>query len=292
MDTIHEELITTDHIPFLSAYGGVQVFVLRTDKIHTIVSGNKWFKLRYYLEEARKLDKKRIVTFGGAYSNHIVATAAACKLYGFESTGIIRGEKPENQSHTLMAAQQQGMQLYFISRQAYRLKEIPAALIAEENYFIPEGGYGELGAAGAATMLSESQQFDCVCCATGTGTMLAGLMNANTGGYVLGFSILKNNKEAEKSVSLLLSDKKKEVHINHQFHFGGYAKYDQELVNFMNELYTQTGIPTDFVYTAKLFYGVNSLIKGGYFNNCKKLLIVHSGGLQGNLSLPEGTLMF
>lgn len=291
MDTIREELITTDPIPLLNALGGVQAFVLRTDKIHPVVSGNKWFKLRYYLQTARKLNKKRIVTFGGAYSNHIVATAAVCKLYGFESIGIIRGEMPKQLSHTLVTAKQNGMKLYFISRQAYKIKEIPQSLLIDENYFIGEGGYGQLGAAGAATMLFELKSFDCVCCAVGTGTMLAGLMNAYEGGSVLGFSVLKNNYDAEKAVSLLLNDKKREVKINHQFHFGGYAKYNRQLINFMNELYTQTGIPTDFVYTAKLFYGVRSLINDGYFSG-KKLLIIHSGGLQGNLSLQNGTLMF
>ncbi|HUN04274.1 MAG TPA: hypothetical protein PLS00_15600 [Niabella sp.] len=151
MQTVDEKLITIDFIPFLSR-NKVSVSVLRTDKIHPVISGNKWFKLKYYLEDAKLQNKKRIITFGGAYSNHIVATAAACNMNGFESVGIIRGEEPRNYSHTLNDAMAYGMELVFLSRQDYQNKVIPKDLMAADDYVIAEGGYGALGAAGAATV--------------------------------------------------------------------------------------------------------------------------------------------
>lgn len=292
METIHQELITTEFIPYLSN-NDINVFVLRTDKIHTVISGNKWFKLRFYLDEALDLGKKRIVTFGGAYSNHIVATAAACIMYGVKSTGIIRGEKPETLSHTLLQAKHYGMELVFISRTDYKNKLVPQELNSEENYFIAEGGYGATGAKGASTIHYNKEKFDTVCCAIGTGTMMAGLINSQkAGANIVGFSVLKNHQQHEQEISALLKGQDKEILIERNFHFGGYAKKSSALINFMNELFVQTLIPTDFVYTAKLFYGVKTLIDKGNFSNCKNLLIIHSGGLQGNLSLPKGTLMF
>ena len=132
---------------------GVEVSVLRLDKIHPLISGNKWFKLRYYIEDAKKQNKKTILTFGGAWSNHILATAAACKLYKLNSIGIIRGEKPRELSSTLEQAMKLGMKLIFSAREDYRLGIIPEELKEEEYYLVNEGGYGDKGAAGAATIL-------------------------------------------------------------------------------------------------------------------------------------------
>ncbi|HRO85043.1 MAG TPA: pyridoxal-phosphate dependent enzyme [Niabella sp.] len=291
MQTVDEKLITIDFIPFLSR-NKVSVSVLRTDKIHPVISGNKWFKLKYYLEDAKLQNKKRIITFGGAYSNHIVATAAACNMNGFESVGIIRGEEPRNYSHTLNDAMAYGMELVFLSRQDYQNKVIPKDLMAADDYVIAEGGYGALGAAGAATVNYDRTGYDFVMAAVGTGTWMAGLINGkNPKSEVIGISAMKNNYELEKQVSDLLINKEK-VNIVHDFHFGGYAKYTDELIGFMNDFYNHTEIPTDFVYTGKLFYGVNKLIEKNYFKPDSRILIIHCGGLQGNLSLPESTLIF
>lgn len=289
---INEQCIKTDPLPLFSL-NGVKVWVLRTDKVDPVISGNKWFKLRFYLKEALDQQKKRLITYGGAYSNHIVATAAACKKLGLPCAGIIRGEEPANYSHTLEMARDYGMNLNFVSRDHYRTKKLPPDLESSENYIIPEGGYGITGAEGAATIPYDKEAFDFVCCAVGTGTMMAGLINAkSSGAEVIGFSILKNNYDLERAVIHLLKDKTDKVHINHDFHFGGYAKYSPALLAFMNDLYAETAIPTDFVYTAKLFYGVRYLLENKFFREGANILIIHCGGLQGNLSLRKGTLIF
>jgi 1-aminocyclopropane-1-carboxylate deaminase len=272
----------------------IEVDILRLDKISPVVSGNKWFKLRYYLEEAKALHKKGILTFGGAWSNHIIATAAICKMNGLKSIGIIRGEEPQKFSATLLKAKELGMQLVFISRTAYQNKEIPAAFITEEYYIVNEGGYGEFGAKGASTILNYcTKSYTHYCCAVGTGTMMAGLINAvSPAQQVLGISVMKNNTVLEEMIQTLVTNKKNNWKLTHDYHFGGYAKHQPALFRFMNEFYRQTGIPSDFVYTGKLFYAISDLIEKNYFPPNSKLLLVHSGGLQGNISLPSGTLIF
>jgi 1-aminocyclopropane-1-carboxylate deaminase len=269
--------------------------VLRLDKIHPLISGNKWFKLRYYLEEAKKLNKKTIATFGGAWSNHILATAAACKIQQLHSIGIIRGEEAAILSPTLAKAKEMGMQLFFIRRENYAQKKIPAEINKEEVYFINEGGYGSKGADGANTILDfcERENYTHFCCAAGTGTMLAGLIkNASVQQQITGISVLKNNMDLTPNTQSLLNEKADNFQIIHNYHFGGYAKYKPELITFMNTFYQQTQIPSDFVYTGKLFYAISDLIKNDFFKPGSRLLLIHSGGLQGNSSLSKGTLIF
>ncbi|HLG38310.1 MAG TPA: pyridoxal-phosphate dependent enzyme [Chitinophagaceae bacterium] len=287
------ENITTDTI-HLFEKKGISMSVLRLDKIHSVISGNKWFKLQHYLKEAKEQSKKTIVTSGGAYSNHIVATAAVCKLYGFASIGIIRGKKPVLLSPSLLQAREYGMQLHFISREDYGYKKLPAGLQNDDYYFINEGGYGKKGAEGASKILNYSiYDFTHCCCAVGTGTMMAGLINAvSPGQKVIGISVMKNNYDLENNVLSLTGFEKKEWQIIHDYHFGGYAKYKPELIRFMNEFYRQTNIPSDFVYTGKLFYAITNMAENNFFSAGSRLLLIHSGGLQGNRSLGEGVLMF
>jgi 1-aminocyclopropane-1-carboxylate deaminase/D-cysteine desulfhydrase-like pyridoxal-dependent ACC family enzyme len=269
--------------------------VLRLDKIHPLISGNKWFKLRYYLEEAKKLNKKTIATFGGAWSNHILATAAACKIQQLHSIGIIRGEEAAILSPTLLKAKEMGMKLFFISREDYAQKKIPAEINKEKAHFINEGGYGAKGADGAATILDfcEKENYTHLCCAAGTGTMLAGLIkNASFQQQITGISVLKNNMDLTSNTQSLLTEEAGNFQIIHNYHFGGYAKYKPELIAFMNTFYQQTQIPSDFVYTGKLFYAILDLIKNDFFKPGSRLLLIHSGGLQGNSSLSKGTLIF
>lgn len=294
------DTITTDDISFLFADRQTEVHVLRLDKLHPIISGNKWFKLRYYLEEALALGKTGIITFGGAWSNHIVAAAAACRSLGLRATGIIRGKRPAILSSTLREAERWGMQLVFITRAEYRDKYIPPALLTPDDYTIPEGGYGLPGARGAAAITGEAPgDYTHYCCAAGTGTMMAGLIMAGQPSrQVIGIPVLKNKTELEKNIAQLLP-----ASLQHrvatpgwqlidEYHFGGYAKCNASLTGFMNDFYRQTGIPSDFVYTGKLFYGITELIRNGFFAPGSRLLIVHSGGLQGNASLPKGMLIF
>jgi 1-aminocyclopropane-1-carboxylate deaminase len=285
--------ITTDPAD-LFEQNGISVSVLRLDKMHPVISGNKWFKLQGYLAEAREQNKNKIVTFGGAYSNHIVATAAIGQLYSFHTAGIIRGEEITALSPTLAKASELGMQLYFINREDYRAKKLPQQLQQEDYYLVNEGGYGTQGAAGAATILNYATcSFTHCCCAVGTGTTLAGLIRAlSPGQKAIGISAMKNNDELEADVLALTGEAKGNWQIIHDYHFGGYAKYKPGLIRFMNDFFRQTAIPSDFVYTGKLFYGVADLIKNNFFPARSRILIIHSGGLQGNNSLEAGTLIF
>jgi 1-aminocyclopropane-1-carboxylate deaminase len=271
-----------------------RISVLRLDKIHPVISGNKWFKLKYWLEDARTKNKDHILTFGGAYSNHIVATAAAGRMQGWKTTGIIRGERPGILSPTLQQAAEYGMELIFLSREDFRNRKLPGGL--NDAYIINEGGYGELGVKGAEEILDhcKKDRFTNICCAVGTTTMMAGLIKtAAAEQEVTGFPVLKN-PSAETELLMLLSehDQKKKFLFVHDYHFGGYAKRTGELIKFMNELHRSTGIPTDFVYTGKLFYAVWDLVKKNLFPPGSHILIIHSGGLQGNQSLPKDLLIF
>jgi len=299
MEPLSPGSITVDEIDLqLLREKNVTLSVLRLDKIHPIISGNKWFKLKYYLEETVASGKKHIATFGGAYSNHIIATAAAGKLFGLKTMGIIRGEKPTTLSHTLKQALAYGMEIVFISREQYRSQQMPVTLTDRDDFFvINEGGYGATGAKGAAEILNycKKQNYSHVACAVGTSTMMAGLVAASPPGQqVIGLPVLKNDDESMKDLLNLLSPKEKvkKFTMIHAYHFGGYAKRSSALINFMNQFYSQSCIPTDFVYTGKLFYGVIDLVQNNYFPQGSNLLLVHSGGLQGNLSLPKGTLIF
>ncbi len=295
MQEISFQNITTDFITDpLFIEKNIEVAVLRLDKIHPVISGNKWFKLQFYIEEAIRLQKKTIVTFGGAWSNHIIATAAACKQNNFTSIGIIRGEQPAELSATLRFAKEFGMELFFLDRNDYKEKRIPEALKKEDHYFINEGGYGEKGAKGAEIILNycDKNNFTHFCCAVGTGTMMAGLIRASLKDQqVIGISVMKNNFELEEKMKALLHNEQN-FQLHHEYHFGGYAKYNEELIRFMNEFYIQNHIPTDFVYTGKLFFAIHDLVAKNSFPPGSKILIIHSGGLQGNTSLPKGTLIF
>jgi 1-aminocyclopropane-1-carboxylate deaminase/D-cysteine desulfhydrase-like pyridoxal-dependent ACC family enzyme len=272
----------------------IALFTLRLDRIHPLISGNKWFKLRYHIQHALRTEAKSILTFGGAWSNHILATAAACKLHGLSATGLIRGERPVVLSPVLSMAAEMGMELVFLSREKYASKTIPSAFTPDLYYLIPEGGYGEEGARGAATITAYfPPAITHIACAVGTGTTLAGLANAiSSEQEILGISVLKNNIALEDAVINLLTDKSRPFSIHHEYHFGGYAKKTPELLEFMNELYESSGIPTDFIYTGKLFYAINDLIRKDYFPEGSRILVIHSGGLSGNLSLRKGSLIF
>ncbi len=272
--------------------------VLRLDKIHPVISGNKWFKLKYHLEDARKNDLDTIITFGGAYSNHIIATAYAANIAGIKSIGIIRGSESPVLSHTLRLAKSYGMQLEFISRFEYKKRNENSFqnIVAEKfagAYIIPEGGAGAAGIKGCAEIrrLIHSDAYTHILCAVGTGTMLAGIATASAPKQkIIGICVLKGMQEQYKQQSGISS--KYNYEINHDYHFGGYAKKNDELIRFMNNFYEQTAVPTDFVYTGKLFYAALDMVNKNLFKADSKLLIIHSGGLQGNGSLKKGTLIF
>jgi 1-aminocyclopropane-1-carboxylate deaminase/D-cysteine desulfhydrase-like pyridoxal-dependent ACC family enzyme len=280
----------------------VTVSILRLDKIHPVVSGNKLFKLHYFLEEAIAAKQDTIVTFGGAYSNHLAATAYACRMLQFKSIGIVRGEKPEQLSHTLLQCMQHGMQLKFITRQEYAKKEDPVFindLLAEfGNYLIiPEGGHHPMGAKGAALIMDlvKDNSYTHICTPSGTETTLAGLlMSAKQEQTVVSFPVLKGITNNKKRIIQLTGkeDEFKNLLIFADYHFGGYAKKTGILLDFMNLCWQKYQLPLDFVYTGKMFFGVLDSIKKGRFKQGSKILCLHTGGLQGNKSLPLNLLLF
>ncbi|MFT4154730.1 1-aminocyclopropane-1-carboxylate deaminase/D-cysteine desulfhydrase [Parafilimonas sp.] len=268
----------------------IHVDVLRLDKLHPVVSGNKWFKLKYYLQQAKNVGNHSVATFGGAFSNHIIATAYSCNKLNIQCTGFIRGEAPQQYSQTLLDVMALNMQLIFLSREAYKNKQ--AVMDANPSmFFIPEGGYGMEGAKGAGEMLQlvpDLYKYNYIACAVGTGTMLAGIANAALPHQqCIGISVMKNNVGLDEAVSALLRDKvqQRRMHILHNYHFGGYAKYSPQLAAFMKQVETDQNLPLDFVYTARAFYAVCDLAERNFFPQGSNVVFIHSGGLQGNRPL-------
>ncbi len=276
-----------------------QADILRIDKIHPIISGNKWFKLKYNIESALEQKYTTILTFGGAYSNHIIAVATLANELGLKSIGIIRGEKPKELSHTLKSAKENGMQLKFISREDFKNRNSESynkslVDVYGDFYLIPEGGASAKGRKGTEEILClANQEYSHIMCSIGTGTMYIGLVNSSKNQQIIGIPALKGIGDLLDQYSLFIKEEKKEYcKIFYDYHFGGYAKKNNELIKFMNDFFETNNIPTDFVYTAKLLYAFFDLLKKDYFPKNSKILIIHSGGLQGNLSLPANTLNF
>jgi 1-aminocyclopropane-1-carboxylate deaminase len=298
--TITLDPISIDPLASFSS-STIEASMLRLDKLHPIVSGNKWFKLRYYIEEAISQSCSTIASFGGPYSNHLVALAYAAKENNVKSIGYVRATKEDAITPSIQEAQAYGMQLEFIGRTHFQ--EIKNDLLKtnqhrsidnNSTYFIDEGGYGTIGAKGAATILNEHcKDYTTIIAAVGTGTMLAGLINAAEAHQdIIGIPVLKNENTIEDEIKALLINKVASFSLLHNFHQGGYAKTNLALIAFMNQLWTLEKIPSDIVYTGKLLMAVDSLLKENYFKAGSKILVIHSGGLQGNRSLPLGTLLY
>ena len=266
--------------------------------MHPVVSGNKFFKLRFYIEAALNKEAKTLASFGGPYSNHLVALAFAAKEAGLQSIGYIRTNENEPLTTSLAEAKSYGMALVFLGRTEFQSKKevlLKEATAKPTYYFIDEGGYGTIGAKGAATILTthETAQYDYILAAVGTGTMLAGCINAALPHQkVIGIPVLKNEGSIKTEIDALLIDTNKSYTLLHQFHQGGYAKTNPSMIAYMNTLWEKEKIPTDIVYTSKLFFAVDQLIQENYFEQGASILILHSGGLQGNRSLPAGSLQF
>ncbi len=276
----------------------LNINILRADVLDPVVSGNKWFKLQFYVRDAIAAGKTTLATFGGPYSNHIIATAKYGATIGLKTVGFIRGENPTSLSPTLTDAIQHGMTLHFVSRKDFEQTEKIIAENQDPNWaWIPEGGYGVTGAEGAKSMLTikDTSSYDTIVCAVGTGTMMAGLIKAAAPHQkVIGLSVLKNNISIDAAIKALLTKEEanKNFEMIHDYHIGGYAKHKPALIDFMNDCYRKMELPLDFVYTAKLMYGVRDLATKGKFEPSSKILVIHSGGLQGNRSFKKGTLQF
>lgn len=267
----------------------VSLYIKREDFLHPLISGNKFRKLKYNLEEAEKMNHKTLVSFGGAYSNHILALAAAGKEYGFDTVGVIRGNELEDEiknNPTLSQAKELGMRFEFVSREQYRNKMDEDFLQRLKDkygdfYLVPEGGTNRFAIQGCEEILTpEDVEFDYVCVAVGTGGTISGISNSSSieNQKILGFSALKGDflsddirKFAKRDNWMLISD----------YAFGGYGKVTDELISFLNRFYDKTAIPLDPIYTGKMMFGILDLIEKGYFEENTKILAIHTGGLQG-----------
>jgi len=278
---------------------GISAAMLRLDLLHPIVSGNKIFKLKHYLEEAKKNAKKGILTFGGAFSNHLVAAAYAAKLNNLESVGYVRGESPDKLSQSLMDCTSYGMQLEYLSREDFGAIELGQLSNAYPNHaIIPHGAYGRLGMLGAKEIMEIPgvDGYDIVLACCGTGTMAAGLIaGLHSNQQLMLVSVLKNNFSVADEIKQLLVEEEinnKRFDLCFDFHMGGYAKKNPLLFQAMNDFFSKQHVPTDFVYTGKLVHAFYQMMKAGTFANGSKILLIHSGGLQGNRSLLNNELIF
>jgi 1-aminocyclopropane-1-carboxylate deaminase len=293
-----EELIENPSTPLQKieddfiAKSGITLYIKRLDLTHPQVSGNKWYKLKYNLIEAGKKGYDTLLTFGGAYSNHIHATAAAGKMFGFKTIGVIRGEVHLPLNPTLSYAKGQGMELFYLDRISYRDKYNERLLSFLNKrygkfYLIPEGGSNSLAVQGCKEIFDDiTEQFDYICTACGTGGTLAGLISGlKENQTALGFSVLKGGDFLNNKVKSLLDDSIESDNRNWKvitdYHFGGYAKFTRELLQFIANFENQNDIKLEPIYSGKMMYGMYDLIKKNYFPEGSRIIALHNGGLQG-----------
>ncbi len=272
----------------------VSLFIKREDKIHPLISGNKYRKLKYNIKKAKIVQYQTLLTFGGAFSNHILATACAAHENGLKSVGIIRGEELAfkwKDNPTLLKATALGMKLKFVSRLDYRNKhsdEFIEQLKAEYGrfYLLPEGGTNDLAIKGCEEILmAEDADFNAVCCSVGTGGTIAGIINSvSLKQKVMGFPALKGDFLKEDICKFANND---QWNLQLDYHFGGYGKVSAELINFINDFKKETQIPLDPIYTGKMMFGILDMVEKDKFEPNTKILAIHTGGLQGILGMNK-----
>ncbi|HQQ94037.1 MAG TPA: pyridoxal-phosphate dependent enzyme [Bacteroidia bacterium] len=308
---------TTDLLEFephgidtLIQNSGYRVDILRLDRMHPLVSGNKWYKLKYNLQELKSSGKKTLITFGGAYSNHIAATAATCHAFGIPVQAFIRGEDQAD-NPTLAKARESGMKLHFLSRAEYAKKDDPGYIEAlhkrfSDAYIVPEGGSNQLGIKGCTDILKDVPVYDYVFCACGTGSTFAGLLRSEKiARALIGVSVLKgeNTLPMDITENLMRMDPGHRYNIlgneildgpvitehgiTNRYAFSGYAGFDKSLLKFKLNFEKQFGIVLDHVYTVKMAYAAFDLLQTGRLQKQSSVLLIHSGGLQGNIGFEK-----
>ena len=287
-----------DNVPiqevFVKNDNDIRLFIKREDLIHPFISGNKYRKLKYNLKEAKRIESKSLLTFGGAFSNHIAAVAFAGKQNGFKTIGIIRGEELAEKAllnPTLQFAKDNGMLFYFISRELYRNKTSIDFKDDLKNkfgdfYLIPEGGTNKLAVQGCEEILTkEDYQYNYICCCVGTGGTISGLINSSQSHQkILGFPALKGDFLSRE---ILKFAKTNNWELISDYHFGGYAKINESLIAFINRFQSDHNILLDPIYTGKMLYGIVDKIQKNQFEKGSKILAIHSGGLQGIVGMNE-----
>ena len=268
----------------------IDLFIKRIDLLDPLISGNKFFKLKYNMLEAKRQKKKYILTFGGAYSNHIAATAFAANKFGFKSIGIIRGEKSTNLNYTLRFAKENGMKIHYISREKYKKKHTVSFINELKDnyksfYLVPEGGANSLAIKGTEEIL-DNENHDYICCPIGTGGTISGIINSSQSQMkILGFPAMKGNDDLLTNIESWTNEKN--WYIINDYHFGGYAKITKELIDFIMDFNFNQKIPLDVIYTSKMMYGIIDLIKKDYFPRKSSILAIHTGGIQGNIGMND-----
>jgi len=294
--TFTPSILTKIDDPWLAQYQ-IELWMKRDDLLHSVISGNKWRKLKYVLDHALSLGADTLISMGGAYSNHLHALAYAGKALGLKTIGLVRGEQPETLTPSLADMKAWGMELKFIPRSDYRLlrqyknhHDLPG--LKPRQYWFPEGGATGLALKGVAELVAEiAIPYDTVCLPCGTGTTLAGIVDAAPEQVsVLGFAALKNAGFLTAEVEAMLSQPRKNWQINVDYHFGGFAKTNAELSAFIEDFELNTTIPLEPVYTGKMMYALYDLIKKHNFETGQRIIAVHTGGLQGKRGCALRTL--
>lgn len=269
----------------------IKLYIKRIDLIDKYISGNKWYKLKYNIKFAINNSKKCVLTFGGAYSNHLLATAVISNQYNLKSIGLVRGEKKQNLNPILRLVEKYGMHVDYISRSYYRNRD-DKNMIADlkkkygDFYLIPQGGTNDLGVKGAQEILSVSDNQNYICVPVATGGTFSGIINSSkTKQKILGFKSIKGVGDLEENIKKFTNNNN--WNLLDDYTFGGFAKYDADLVNFIKNFDLNYSIKLDIIYTSKMMYGLFDLIRKGYFKRKSSILAIHTGGLQGNLGMNE-----
>ncbi|MBE51246.1 MAG: 1-aminocyclopropane-1-carboxylate deaminase [Flavobacteriales bacterium] len=286
--------IKTDEIslPILLSRN-IKIYIKRLDLMHPYVSGNKWFKLKHNFSEAVVNGYNKILTFGGAYSNHIFSTAYLAKELGLQSIGVIRGEEIIPKNYTLNFAENCNMKLHYLNRDDFRDRETERVINFLKDkfgdfYLMPLGGNNLNSLKGGEEIIEQDDRYDFICSSIGTGSTFSSITNASQQNQnILGFPAIRMNNNSKTYQFIKNATNKNNWKLIFHYDFGGFAKYDKNLINFIHKFYEETKIPLDIIYTAKMVYGVIDMVKKNMFTRNSKILLIHTGGLQGNIGFNE-----
>ncbi len=295
---VNEEACITIPVTLPGVSNDINVFMKRTDLVHPIISGNKWYKMKYNIVEMQNLGLDTLLTFGGAFSNHIHAAAHAGKMFGFKTIGLIRGEEHLPLNSTLQAAVDDGMELHYVDRTTFRKRETEEFLSSIREkfgsvYILPVGGTNKIALKGCAEIIDQIEiDYDYICSASGSGGTFAGLVTGlKDSKHAIAFPALKGGEFLEEVISDLVSEYTGKSfsnwELNTDYHFGGFAKLTKELIDFTHEFNELNGFELDYIYINKMMFGITDLIKMGVFKSGETIVAIHSGGLQGNEGMKE-----